>query len=182
MLAEPNPARAAHVEETFDMVEVARGVVPDDDAELATSLHTVVLWTAKWLAYADATPLSWVTHRLDRAERPAVPTDGGVYTLLVQPGVAAHPAASFLMYVGKAKNLRNRFEQYLGSERRLTGRPKIYRRLIRYSDHLWFCCAPLPGVANDVLRQVEDALLMAYVPAWNDQLPAEISGVVRAFR
>jgi len=175
--ADPSSAPPA-----FDMVAVARGQTQDADGDFATSLHRVALWPTKWRAYVEAAALNWRVHRLSAAERPAVPTDEGVYTLLVQPGLAGHPAASFLMYVGKANNLRRRFGDYLQAERRQNARPKNYRRLIRYSDHLWFCCAPLPGASDQLLRTVEDGLLVAYVPAWNDQLPAEISGIVKAFR
>lgn len=179
---ESESAELAAFPAAFDMLAVARGETQDADGDFAKSVHRVVLWPAKWRAYVETAVLNWRTHRLSDAERPKVPTDEGVYTLLVQPAVAAHPAASYLMYVGKAKNLRRRFGDYLQAERRSTGRPKIYRRLIQYSDHLWFCCAALPGASDQLLRDVEDGLLVAHVPAWNDQLPAEVSGVVKAFR
>ena len=167
----------------YDLVALSRSVaVAADDAELATSIHKVVLWCSKWASYAPTHELRWELRRLSRSERNNVPTDGGVYTLLVQPGIAGHPASSFLMYVGKASSLRRRFGEYLNQERRSKGRPKIYRALIRYSDQLWFCYAPLPGLDSATLEEVEDALIVAFMPAWNDKLPAQVRSVVEAFR
>ena len=163
------------------MIEVARlgDDIPPDEGDLALSAHQVVLWKTKWQGYSEAAVLTWSLYRLDNGQSSSIPTTSGVYSLLVQPGIAAHPAASFLMYVGKARNLRNRFRNYLTSERRPTARSKIYRRLTRYSDYLWFCCATIPDADDEALGRVEDRLLVAYVPAWNDQLPAEIRDIVK---
>ena len=138
-----------------------------------------VLWPRQWANYENRHALDWRIRRLAEAERPDIPNEPGVYTLLIQPDIAAHPACSYLMYVGKAERLRRRFRDYLVREKREKGRPKIFRGLNLYSSYLWFCFTLAPV---EILGDVEDTLLNAYVPPWNDQLPAEIRGTVGAFR
>lgn len=82
------------------------------------------------------------------------------------------------MYVGKTNSLHRRFGEYLNQEKRETGRPKIFRLLNVYPDHTWFCFSL---VSQTDLVNVEEALLAAYIPPANDQLPAEVSKVTGAF-
>jgi len=138
----------------------------------------LVLWPKKWQDYHCSQAGDWETYRLGDVERESIPDQPGIYTLLVQPGIAKHPACSYLMYVGQATSLHRRFGDYLNRERRATGRPKIFRLLNKYSDHLWFCFSRIP---QESLTEVEDALIAAHVPPCNDQLPAEIRAVRGAF-
>ncbi len=124
-------------------------------------LHEFVLWPHKWQAFRDICVLTWQTYQLIERERPSIPDEAGIYTLLIQPGIANHPACSYVMYVGKATSLRRRFGEYLNKERRETGRPKLFWLLNTYLDHTFFCCAP---VSETNLRAVEDALIAAYIP------------------
>jgi hypothetical protein len=60
--------------------------------------------------------LSWTIVRFHPAEIPNVPSAlSGVYSFVLQPGIANHPACSYLLYIGKAENqsFRDRFRQYL---------------------------------------------------------------------
>ena len=108
----------------------------------------------------------------------SVPSVSGIYTLLVQPGIADHPSCSFLLYVGQAKSLFSRFGQYLTSEKKVTGRPRIFRLLNVYEGHIKFCFTP---VAQKDLDVVEDALIGAYIPLCNKNMPADLRPVVEAF-
>jgi hypothetical protein len=136
------------------------------------------LWPRKWQEYDDSWNLTWHIHRLNSNERLNIPSKAGIYTLLVQPGVADHPACSYLMYIGKTKSLRRRFGEYLNQEKKETGRPKIFRLLHKYSEHVWFCFSI---VAEQELTEIEEALLTAFIPPANDQLPAQINRVTGAF-
>jgi excinuclease UvrABC nuclease subunit len=82
------------------------------------------------------------------------------------------------MYVGKASNLRRRFGDYLTREQSPTGRPKVRRFLYLYDGFIWFCFVELP---NEILNDCEDALIAAYVPPLNSELPGEIRAPRRAF-
>ena len=138
-----------------------------------------LLWPQLWWAYDSARDLTWRHYRLSAVERQNIPNAPGVYTLLIQPNVADHPACSYLMYIGKAESLRRRFGRYLTSERRESGRPKVWWGLNVYSDYIWFCYAPVP---SDALDEIEGGLLAAHVPPWNTRLPAEMKKKVGAFR
>lgn len=146
--------------------------------EMKAHSYEFVLWPRKWREFRDIYVLSWQTYQLIEHERPNVPDAAGIYSLLVQPGIASHPACSYVMYVGQTTSLHRRFGEYLTKERRETGRPKIFRLLNLYPDHIFFCCVP---VSETDLSTMEDALRSAYIPPANDQLPADISRIRRAF-
>lgn len=146
--------------------------------EMKAHSHQFVLWRRKWQQYTCPSQLVWTIYRLRESERANIPDTAGIYTLLVQPGIASHPWCSYLMYVGQTRSLYRRFGEYLRDERRETGRPKIFRLLTMYSDYLWFCFSPVP---IQELDSVEDALITAYMPPANDQVPAEVRQVRGAF-
>lgn len=143
-------------------------------------IHTIqfVLWPRKWQEFSDVCILNWQFHRLVDFERRSIPDESGIYTLLVQPGIANHPVCSYVMYVGKTTSLRRRFGEYLNKEKRETGRPKIFWLLNTYPDHTFFCCAP---VSETDLKSVEDALTAAYRPPANSRFSAEVRQARRAF-
>lgn len=152
-------------------------IIQEQD-DLRAHTQEVRLWPRAWERYEDAGPFAWTPLRLHGAETANVPTESGVYTLIIRPGIANHPACSYLMYVGQAESLRRRFRDYLTREKRETGRPKIFRLLNKYARYIWFCFASVPG---EELEGVEAGLLMAYLPPSNDRFPAEVTRVVRAF-
>ena len=146
--------------------------------DLVSHAHRFFLWPRAWLGFANNIPLAWQLNRLATVEAPNVPASPGVYSLLVRPEIADHPACSYLMYVGKTRSLRRRFREYLLREKQETGRPKIFRLLMKYPDHVWFCFANTP---LDAIDELEDALIRAYMPPMNDQFPVEVRRVIGAF-
>lgn len=151
----------------------------NEQDEMKAHTHEFVLWPRKWQGYDGINLVcDWQMHRLVEAERSIIPTQSGIYTLLVQPGIALHPACSYLMYVGQASSLRRRFGDYLTSEKRESGRPKIFRLLNKYENNLWFCYTLVP---RDQLDVYEDALMESYVPPNNDRLPASLRPIKGAF-
>src|SRR5262249_53187672 len=148
-------------------------IIKDQD-DMAAHTYPVVLWPRLWKAYNDPANRKWQQHRLASSERSHIPSSPGIYTLLIQPGIADHPACSHLMYVGKASSLRKRFGDYLTKEKRKTGRPKIFRLLNKYPNNLWFCFTLIPKKS---LVKVEDGLITAYMPPCNDEVPADIRPV-----
>lgn len=157
---------------------LAVDILEQQQDDMKSHAHEFILWPRQWEQYKLTTNLIWEVHRLDDAERAKIPNVAGVYTLLVQPGIADHPGASFLMYVGKTKSLNRRFGEYLNEGKRITGRPKLFRLLRKYPNNIWFCFS---RVSAKKLRKVEDDLIVAYIPPANDKFPASISKVVRAF-
>lgn len=127
--------------------------------ELRDHGHWFTLWPERWSTYSDVH--EWNLSRLADSELHNIPADPGIYTLLALPGIADHPACSFLMYVGQTVSLRRRFGEYLNKERRESGRPKMFRFLNMYSDQVWFCFTLVDKASLDA---VEDGLRDAYIP------------------
>jgi len=159
---------------------VLKDIINEQD-ELVAHTYPITLWPKRWKGYANPTALTWTLVTLEDATRKAkaVPAVSGIYTLLVQPGIANHPNCSFLLYVGQTKSLYTRFGQYLTSEKKETGRPKIFRLLNKYEGHIKFCFTPVPQKDLDA---VEDDLTDAYVPYCNDKFTADLRPVVGAFK
>jgi excinuclease UvrABC nuclease subunit len=145
--------------------------------EAKAHTHQFMLWRRMWEEYANGYELEWNTHRLEANQAGQIPEEAGVYSLILQPGIANHPACVYLMYVGRTNSLRRRFGEYLNQERRITGRPKIFSLLNMYPNHTWFCCAILP---ENEIEAAEEALIAAFIPPKNDQLPARVSRVIAA--
>lgn len=148
--------------------------------EFAASGYSFTFWRRQWENYRDDYQLSWETKRLDGAEKGGVPNEPGVYTLVLKPGIANHPECAYLMYVGKAKSLRRRFGDYLSEELRRSPRrrPKIFRAIRKYPDHIYFCFARIPAAH---ITAAEHVLIDAYIPPLNNRFSAEVSKIVRAF-
>ena len=157
---------------------IADLIQSQDEAKAHT--WNILLWPKLWVDYMDTRPDNWVKQKLHKAtDRTKIPKAPGIYTLIVQPGIANHPGCSHVMYVGKADNLNKRFGEYLTKEQSdKYGRPKIFRLLHKFPDHMWFCFCEIP---KKDLHDVEDHLINAYAPPCNDDFPAEISKTVKAF-
>lgn len=130
----------------------------------------------KWRGYT--TLHTWQGEKLDTTKTGQIPDTSGIYTLILKPGIADHPACSYLMYVGKTKSLRVRFRKYLTSEKRATGRPKIFVFLNLYDNYIYFYYIPI-SVEN--LDTLEDALISAYLPPLNSEVKGTIGKSVRAW-
>lgn len=138
----------------------------------------IILWPETWDNYTPGHALNWRAHRLSRDERPNIPNEPGIYTLVVQPGIATHPLCAYLMYIGQTDSLRRRFGEYLTKEKKETGRPLLVRLLGKCPDHVWFCFADVP---LDRLDAEEDSLLDAFVPPCNPKIMGEIGRARKAF-
>ena len=145
--------------------------------EVKSCTYPITPWHRKWSEYSGS-EYTWAIYQLEHSKINQIPEGPGVYSLCILPAIAGHPSCSYLMYIGKTNSLKRRFREYLSSERKATGRPKIYHLLNKYSDYLCFCYIE---VSPDHLTQVEDQFLIAYVPPANDQYPAEIRAAVSAF-
>ena len=95
---------------------------------------------------------------------------------MVQPQIGGHSGSSYLMYVGKAKNLRARFGDYLTRER--IRRPKVVRVLELYSGQLTFFYS---AIDENVLDDMEEELINAFVPPCNSRFNADVQRARGAF-
>lgn len=149
--------------------------------ELMRHSHTMILMPRLWSSFTagSTTTLSWTALPFRDSFRSQVPDEPGVYAFLIVPGTG-NLHVSYLMYIGRtSRTLRKRFAEYLHEARSRAIRPKLLRILPLYPDHLLFACAPLPS--NVVAKDVESALLEAFMPPGNDQVPASVSRPRKAF-
>ena len=144
--------------------------------EMLAHQYVFTLWPLRWTTYSEMH--EWHLFRLADSEIGNIPDAPGIYTLLALPGIANHPLCSYLMYVGQTISLRRRFREYLGKERKESGRPRLFRFLNIYSDQVWFCFTPVDAAFLD---NVENGLKNAYIPPLNDEYSGELSKVVGAF-
>lgn len=141
------------------------------------------LWPKKWRELVEylSGSLEWKVFPFNPESADRVPNKNGIYTFLIQPCIAYHPACSYLVYVGKAerKTLRVRFKDYVREVQDPKGRPRILR-LNKHQGHVYFCCTEI--VKTSRIEELEKRLISAYLPPYNDNLPAEISRIIKAFR
>ena len=135
----------------------------------------ICLWPNQW--NTCNVHLRWHNVELDDKGKSNVPDTTGVYSLVIQPGIAKHPGCSYLMYVGKAKDLRKRFGDYLSRER--TKRPKVVRLLEMYRGHIRFFYST---VDIETLDNTEEELINAFIPPCNSRFKGEVRRVSGAFR
>jgi len=144
--------------------------------EYHNHLWEMCLWPSQWEKFDQQLRLEWQSVALDKNSKSTVPTEPGVYSLLVQPGIANHAECSYLMYVGQAINLRTRFGKYLTTERKRRG--KIVRLLHRCEGYIQFCYSQ---VSRARLDDVEAQLSNAFVPPCNTQFTGKVGRAKRAF-
>ena len=127
-----------------------------------------VLSPEHWQTFPPPVQLAWNFTKFTKSNATNVPNDKkGVYTFVVKPDVANHPACAYLMYVGKAEDqtLRQRFKQYFQHKTDTSRWPHISRMLLLWEDNLWFYFA---HIADDTkIDDTEQALPNSYVPPCN---------------
>lgn len=147
------------------------------------NVERFILSPKQWKQYNQHVNLRWDCVLFDKANGKYVPNNqSGVYTFVIKPSIADHPACSYLMYVGKAEkqSLRRRFLQYFSEiSREKGGRPKIKVMLKLWSGYIWFCYAPIND--KDKISLVEKELINAYLPPMNEEFPGEIKQAIGAW-
>ena len=141
-------------------------------------LPRMILSPRHWADYTCQVNLNWQPIPFSADRVADVPNDArGVYTFVVQPGIANHPQCSYLLYVGKVERqvFRDRYRQYLREKQMMqeARRPHISRMLQKWDGYLWFFYAEIADEAQ--ITEVEDALLAAYLPSHNRDFPSHVS-------
>ena len=155
-------------------------LLPDPDKP-SGHRWSFVLWPQQWEAHNLSDLFNWEIHPFKREQIDEIPREPGIYSFVVQPGIANYPYCSYLMYVGMTERpLRERFREYFSEKyNAIDGRPKIVKLLNVYQDYLHFCCLTI--AETERIKEIEDELLNAFIPPCNDQYPTEISRVMKAF-
>ena len=145
--------------------------------EYQKHVWSICLWPAQWETCDQNLQLSWDSVVLNSTHSSKVPEVTGLYSLVIQPGIANHLGCSYLMYLGKTKNLRRRFGEYLTSER--TKRPKVLRLLEMYRGYIQFFYSK---VDEAILDSMEEQLINAFVPPCNSKFTGELREARGAFQ
>ena len=152
----------------------------NERAKLKTHRWSFPLWPRSWRAYNLPDSFSWEIYPFQRNQVNNIPSQPGIYSFVIQPGIASHFHCSYLMYIGRTeRTLRVRFREYLRDQNNPEGRPKILELLNRYKGFLHFCCSTIEETER--ITEIEEALISAFLPPCNDQLPAEIRRIAGAF-
>ena len=144
--------------------------------EYKKHLWNVCLWPAQWKIIDTSLNLSWENVELDSQHKSKIPSTTGIYSLVIQPEIIGNHVCSCLMYLGKTKDLRNRFGQYLTTEK--TKRPKIIRLLHMYNGYIQFFYS---RVNESMLDNTEEQLINALIPPCNTTFTGIVQKAVRAF-
>jgi len=163
----------------YDIVPHARGRKRRALADF--HVKRMVLSPYQWAACSLPVDLSWKAVKFTRRNTTTIPEAKGVYTFIVQPGIANHPCCSYLLYVGETESqtFRRRYRQYL-RERRAgdqSRRPHVTDMLEKWDGFLWFCFATIEK--HSLIGDVENALLTAYLPPSNKTFPAKVGHALR---
>lgn len=94
---------------------------------------------------------------------PTIPTDPGIYKFIDADGV--------ILYVGKAKNLRNRLNSYFGDKKYQLAKTKA---LVKHADHIVFT---IVETEYDALL-LENTLIKKHQPRYNVMLKDEKSPLI----
>jgi hypothetical protein len=143
----------------------------------------MVLFPPAWAACALSVNLSWRIVPFDASSLDSVPDDQrGIYSFVVQPGIANHPACAYLLYVGQTtRSFRVRYREYLRDQ--AAGfdcrRPHISGMLNKWKGYLWFCYAHIDD--ESLIEPTEDALIGAYLPPTNVEMPGKLNRAVAFF-
>jgi len=140
-------------------------------------MERMILSPVHWGSFVSPVPLDWEIILFSEDSVNAVPNNTrGVYSFVLQPGIANHPHCSYLLYVGKAKDqvFRARYRQYLQEKEKGidSRRVHISRMLQKWDGYLWFCYASVDN--QDHINEIEDALLAAYLPSHNRMFPSQV--------
>ena len=139
-------------------------------------VQNMILFPRAWGGFTSPVALQWKKVPFSQSRARDVPNNQkGVYSFVVQPGIADHPACSYLLYVGKTgRNFRVRYQEYLLNlkEGMKSRRPHISGMLTKWDGFLWFCYAPIQDSSKIVAT--EDALLSAYLPPTNVEMPGKL--------
>lgn len=157
----------------------------DMTAQLASeklgSFHVkrVLLSPSHWNSYPHTIPLTWNHVKFEAANSILVPNSFGVYSFVVDPGIAQHPGTHYLLYLGRARgvSLRARYHAYIREKNADKGRPPIQAMLNKWTDHLWFYYAEVGDTT--VIDALEDALLDAFLPPFNQKFSAEVREIIK---
>lgn len=154
--------------------------VPKSVSSIRNFKATFLLSPKQWSRYSGRAPLVWASCLVTSHNISSIPNDKhGIYSFVVVPSVAQH-ACAYLMYIGMARDqsLQARIKQYIAEARSRDGRELIKDLFRRWRNHLHVYYATVADAT--LIEEIEDRLILAYLPPCNDKLPAKCGSLVKA--
>ncbi len=144
----------------------------------ATFVHSPLMWSKGELPIH----LEWKSIEFGEDYRENVPSDQyGIYAFMLQPGLKGPPKSAYLLYIGMTcRSFQERYGEYLDKELRRFGRTLIGRMLGRWDGHLRFHYASVED--KDLVGSIEESLLNACVPPFNQRFTGNIGAAIMAFK
>lgn len=107
-------------------------------------------------------------------------TCGGIYLFYIKADVIPE-IHLYLAYIGRARstdyqNLRKRIREYEAETKRF----KICELKRHWSSYLYVRYLPLPQVNNDLIDELEDELIKATLPPFNDKYPKVYNQAIKS--
>ena len=165
--------------EKYDFVRADKDEVHELRDHFLAHARRFILSPRQWEACPEYSDLKWTIEAFSEEDRDNVPDDEqGIYTFVIYPGVAGHPACAYLVYVGKTERqgFRKRYAQYLAAS---LSRPRLYDVLRKWKGYIKFCYAPVSDPGE--IGSIEDALIAAFLPPCNSMFPGTVRASVKMF-
>jgi hypothetical protein len=157
----------------------------EEEAEIIKKFtEPIVVSPPHWEMCELPLELEWKFEKFGKGNEDEIPDDyGGVYTFVVQPGIANHPLCAYLFYVGKAEkqSFQERYGQYLATKKSKKTKWRHIRKMLNYWDgYLWFCYARIDN--ESLITKIEQILQDAYIPPYNEEFRGEAGPAIRVLR
>lgn len=125
------------------------------------------LWAVPEIGTFYATK-TWTTTRFTNPSTIDIPAEPGIYMFVVAPHCGTLKDHSYIFYVGKTKNLRLRYKDYLEEQQGLGTNPreKVVMFLNHLKDYVYFHYTLVP---EGELKNAEELLKDNLTPPANDQ-------------
>ena len=107
----------------------------------------------------------------------SVPNDaGGIYMFILQPDIVP-VVHKYILYIGRVQRSENQHIQKRLREYIKDTRPSIEEMRENWGEYLYIRYLPLDD--NSLIRELEDALIEAIIPPFNDQYPGKLNQAMR---
>ena len=151
--------------------------------QLSSGSLNLVLAPELWAKCKLPVQLTWSPILFDDANQAGLlPDTGGIYSFILKPNLMGLPETSYLLYIGKTKEISRRYRdyQFYKSDSGYKKRPHINSMLNKWPAQIWFFFAKLDG--QKVRNDVEDILLNCCVPPFNIEFKGRVNTAVRQWR
>jgi hypothetical protein len=136
-----------------------------------------------WKQYVPHSSISWTWRTLKflPSNKGQVPDDRhGLYSFIVDPGLANHPHTTLLLYIGKADRMsfRQEFARYFSEIRNMKRLP-LCEWLYQCQEHALFSYCSIDDLT--LIDAAEKSLTAALCPPANELYDGELNKAIKAF-